>query len=250
MELKDKVALVTGAGKRIGYQLASKLARNGVRVAIHYASSSRGAEELAREIQATGGDARVFRADLTSADETEHLADEVTRAMGPYSILINNAAIFAHDDIDNFSQASWLTHINVNTLAPLLLARKMRQHMPPNTGGKIVNINDWHTARANYLSYGVSKAALAGLTKSLAVGLAPDIQVNQVELGQILPPSSSGNGDDDQPAHGRDNRHIGATKLVKRNGTADEVAETVLFLLTNDYLTGESIRITGGIDVW
>ena len=239
MDPSGKTALVTGAGQRIGRALAFALAESGAKVAVHYNSSESAAAETVSMVRAVGGEAEAFQADLADARQAYQLAARISRRYGPLHILVNNASLFGRQTVKDTTAADWDLYFAVNVRAPFLLAQAMAASLPAGSTGKVVNIGDWRTARRNRFTYGASKAALSGLTKSLAYALAPNIQVNEVALGAILPPA------DASPERPDQSRDTGATP-AGRMGTLNEVAQAVLALVHNDYITGERIHVDGG----
>ena len=151
--------------------------------------------------------------------------------------------MFARNSLDNISLSDWDKMMATNFKAPFLLAQLMKKNLPDNGFGKIINMGDWRTARKKRFSYGVSKSALSGLTKSLAVAMAPNIQVNEIALGAILPPVDSGV----TSAKSVPKMDLGP---ANRLGTADEISSAILSLINNDFITGEKIRVDGGRHIY
>lgn len=246
MDPNGKVALVTGAGRRVGRALALALGDAGCRVAIHYNRSDQDAQETAALISslAPGVQAITVQADLEHPAQVESLAASVAEQLGPIEILVNNASLFERAVIEYVSVDQWDRHFAINVRAPFLLAQSMRKQLASATGdagatGKIINLGDGHTARPGQFAYGVTKSALTGLTRSLALALAPQIQVNEVALGVILPPANVAL---DRP---REEIKIDLGP-ADRMGTLNEVANAVLMLVHNDFITGETINVDGG----
>jgi NAD(P)-dependent dehydrogenase (short-subunit alcohol dehydrogenase family) len=239
LELHGKTALVTGSARRVGRALALALAENGARVAVHYATSEDDAAETVATIRSMGHDAESFTADLEMPSEIERLVSEIGSRFGHFDILVNNASIFGRQDIDSTSVEDWDRYIAVNVRAPFLLSKALKLGLPDGSAGKIINLGDWRTARRNRFPYGVSKAALSGLTRSLAVALAPDIQVNEIALGAILPPVDS----PQDPERSQIKMDLGP---ADRMGTLNEVAGAMLSLIRNDFITGETLHVDGG----
>ena len=240
MRPQGKVALVTGAGVRVGRVIARKLADAGARVAVHYRSSEPEARQLADEISACGGEADLFRADLTDRAQAKALVTAVIDRFGALDILINNASVFRDLRIGETTDADWDENFAVNVTAPFILSRAMAEHLDGRPG-KIINLTDWKTTRPKRFAYGVSKAALSGLTRSLAASLAPAIQVNEVALGAILLPVTATPDENEELA-----RKLAARTPLGRLGTPEEVAHVVMTLIENDYMTGETIYVDGG----
>ena len=242
---------MTGAGNgRLGSHLARRLAERGARVALHFASSEEGALREVAAIEAAGGAAIAVQADLTDPDGAAALAGRVRSRWGGFNVLINSAAIFRRLDLAATTAAERDAHFALNLRAPFLLARIMQNDLPPDAAGKVINIGDWHTANPTHFPYGVAKAALSGLTRSLAVAMAPRVQVNELALGAILAPAGGVERGDPSQWHGRHPEHIAQQRLVKRLGHSDEVGAAMLALIENDYITGQTLNITGGVDVW
>jgi pteridine reductase len=248
MDLKNRIVLITGAARRVGRVLALELAARGARLALHYHRSKAEAEELKRQLENTGGVAEIFAADLAAFAETNSLIERVHGHFGELDVLINNAAIFECTPLDELTEADWDRHLNINLKAPFFLcrnaARFMRQStIPERRGGRIINIADAEIAHPwpAYLPYSISKAALVTMTRGLARTLAPDIQVNALGPGTVLPPLDDEAQDIEQAI-----RRI----PLKRLGSPTDIAQAVCFLLENgDYLTGAFIPIDGGSSI-
>ena len=232
-------ALVTGSGHRVGRALALALTEAGANVAVHYNSSEEAAAETVSALKMAGGRAEAFQADFTDAAEVERLFEAVNARMGPVQILANNAARYERGELSSSAVEEWDRCMAVNVRAPYLLARAMANALPEGLTGKIVNIGDSRTIRRERFVYGVSKAALRGLTMSLAESLAPAIQVNEIALGAVLQPTDTPRGD--RPR--MDRIEYGP---IKRMGTLNEVAHTMMWLIENDYVTGETVHLDGG----
>lgn len=230
---------MTGGGRRVGRAITLALAEAGADVAVHYNLSGDDAAETASLARSFGVRAEVFRADLLDAGSTVRLIDDVARSLGTVSVLVNNASMFSTGRFEDTSLDEWERYMAVNVRAPFLLAQAMFRAMPAGSHGKVINLNDWRTARAKRFAYGASKAALSGLTRSLAVAMAPNVQVNELALGAILPPADLVVVDPAQPQE---------TKLgpAARMGTLNEVSAAVLALVENDFITGETLHIDGG----
>jgi NAD(P)-dependent dehydrogenase (short-subunit alcohol dehydrogenase family) len=237
IRLEGKMVLITGAAKRVGRALALAVARAGGDVVIHYGGSAAEADSLAAEIQAMGRYARLIQADLNDPDQVSQI---VPRALegGPLFALVNNASIFEPLGWRDTSLESWNRHLMVNLTAPFLLSQALARSLTPGDTGRIVNLLDWRALRpgADHFPYTISKAALAALTRSLAQALAPQVTVNGLALGAILPPSD-----------GSASERILESVPARRWARLEEVEQALLFLLTGpDYITGEVIHIDGG----
>jgi NAD(P)-dependent dehydrogenase (short-subunit alcohol dehydrogenase family) len=232
---KNKVALVTGSGKRIGKHIAISLAKTGSKVIIHYNESEEEALKTTEIINSNGGSAYPIKANLESSNEIFMMVDSIKKKYGNLDIIINNASKFNKDTVENIEVPEWDKMMAINFKAPFILAHLMYKNFNKKNIGKIINIGDWRTARKKRFSYGVSKSALSGLTKSLAISMAPSIQVNEIALGAILSPSDSKT---------KVKINLGPSN---RPGTLEEVYCTVISLITNDFITGEKIVVDGGL---
>jgi NAD(P)-dependent dehydrogenase (short-subunit alcohol dehydrogenase family) len=237
MSLKDKLVLITGAALRVGRELALSVARAGADVVIHYRTSQAEAQSLYDEIASTGRQAFLLQADLGVPSELEILIRKAT-AFGPLYALVNNASIFEPLTWQSTTLDAWNRHLMVNLTAPFLLSQAFARSLPAGQTGRIVNLLDWRALRpgADHLPYTISKAALAALTRSMAVALAPNITVNGLALGAVLPPSTG-----DTPASLLKNVPAG------RWAELDEVCQALIFLLDGPtFVTGEIIHLDGG----
>ena len=190
--LLDKMILVTGAARRVGRLLALACARAGANVIVHYGHSEENARETAEEISKLGRRAWKISADLNKSSEVDSLIDQ-TGKLGVLYALINSAAIFDPVRLKDTDLETWQRHFNINLTAPFLLSKAFAGQIDENGHGRIVNILDWRALRPNkdHFPYVISKAALAAMTRSLAIELAPNITVNGIALGAILPPENS-----------------------------------------------------------
>jgi NAD(P)-dependent dehydrogenase (short-subunit alcohol dehydrogenase family) len=237
MSLAGKHVLITGGVRRIGKALTLGVARAGAIVSIHTGSSIDEGLQLLAEIREQGHEAYLVQSDLSDPEQAVDLVRKACQPK-PLDALINNAAIFEHLTWENTDIDSWQRHLNVNLTAPFLLSQAFARQIPTKGTGRIVNILDWRALRpgADHLPYTISKAGLTALTQALAVGLAPNIQVNGIALGAILPPSD-----------GSDTANIVKNVPAQRWSTLEEVVDTLLFLLDGPvYITGEIIYLDGG----
>ena len=170
MNLKGKSILITGAGVRLGREMALTLARQGSTVLVHYNSSIQPAEQVKTEIESLGGKAHLVQADLSSPESTQELIMQL-RSFQPLFGLINSASIFAPLDLASTTLESWETHFRINLTAPFLLCQAFPSMIEAGGTGRIVNILDWRALRPgkDHLPYTISKAALTALTQSLAI---------------------------------------------------------------------------------
>jgi pteridine reductase len=237
MSLIDKKVLITGAARRVGRELALAVAKAGGDVVIHYGHSKTKAESLRSEVAALGRSASLLHADLDDPSQVETLVSRATEN-GPLFALVNNAAIFEPLTWESSNLESWNRTLMINLTGPFLLSQSFARLLPPGETGRIVNMLDWRAFRpgADHLPYTVSKAALAALTSSLAVALAPRITVNGLALGAVLPPED-----------GAIPPNFLKQVPAGRWADLDEVAQALIFLLEGPaYITGEVIHVDGG----
>jgi pteridine reductase len=240
MNLQGKVALVTGAGKRVGQAIALALAERGATLAIHYRSSRAGAEEAAARIIEQRGRAQIFGAELERVDEIERMVASVIVAFGRLDVLVNSASVFYRKPLEELTERDWDINLNTNLKAPFFLSKFAGVAMRRQGAGKIINIGDWAAVRPynNYLPYTVSKSGLVGLTRALAKALAPEVQVNCVALGPVMPPGEYGPEEIER---------LRLATLTKTMGSAGDVARAVLFLCEGtDFATGSTLMLDGG----
>jgi pteridine reductase len=233
--LQYKTILITGAALRLGRVFALACARAGADVVIHHGHSDSDAETLRAEIAGFGRRAFIFQADLRDSSAAQGLIPQINEST-PLHFLVNSAAIFEPLTFDLTSIRDWEKHLAINLTAPFILSQSFARQA--EEGARIVNIVDWRALRpgADHFPYTVSKSALAAMTKSLAVALAPKIIVNGLALGAILPPTD-----------GNKNPEIIKNVPMKRWARIDEVEQALLFLLTSPtYITGEIIHLDGG----
>jgi NAD(P)-dependent dehydrogenase (short-subunit alcohol dehydrogenase family) len=239
MSLSGKIILVTGAGVRIGRALALGVARSGAQVVLHYYHSTDEAQEVLVQIHEMGGQGWLLQADLGDVQQTAGLIERACQ-FGSLYALVNNAAIFEPLTWQDTNLQAWQHHLDINLTAPFLLSQAFARGLQPGQGGRIINLLDWRALRpgADHLPYTISKAALAALTRSMAIALAPHVLVNGIALGAILPPSNNTN-DARQP--------VLARVPAERWAELDEVVQTLIFLLDGpSYITGEVIHLDGG----
>ena len=243
-DLNGKVVLVTGAARRIGAAIVTRLHQNGARVAIHYRSSANEADGLATRLNNERADsAATFAADLLDMKQLSQLISDVMDWAGRLDCLVNNASTFYPTPVGSITEAQWDDLVGSNLKAPLFLAQAAVPHLRKN-GGTIVNMVDIHAQRPlrNHAVYGPAKAGLAMLTRSLAKDLAPDIRVNGVSPGAILWPED-GMSDAAQQT-------ILRQVPLQRPGNPDDIAGCVLYLLRDaTYVTGQIIAVDGGRSV-
>jgi pteridine reductase len=237
-ELAGRVAIVTGAGRRVGRELAVALGARGMHVIVHYNSSSLGAEETVRLIVRAGGRADAVRADLTDTREAERLVDRALAVRGSLDVLVNSAAVMRRTPLGETSAHDWDEMFALNVRAPYFLSQRAAPALRA-ARGNIVNIADlaaFETWPA-YVPHGITKSAVVQMTRALARVLAPEVRVNAVAPGVVLLPE--GWSDDDA-------ERLRATTPLGRLGSPEDVAAAMLYLLDAGYVTGEVITVDGG----
>ena len=238
MSLKGKTVLITGAAIRVGKAMALSAADAGANMILHYGSSEAEAAKTLAEVQAKGVQAEKIHANLNDTEETQKLIENAHDQFGQIDVLINNAAIFGSIGFLDTAIEDWQKHFQINLTAPFLLSQGFAKKLPEGSKGRILNILDWRALRpgADHFPYTISKSGLAALTKSLAISLAPNISVNGIALGAILPPSDGGLSE-----------KILKDVPLNRWATLEEVGETMRFLLEGpEYITGEIVHLDGG----
>jgi len=242
--LNGEVILVTGAARRIGAAIVTRLHEDGAAVAIHYRSSAKDADDLAARLNAARPDsAATFQADLLDLQQIPSLVAAVCDWHGRLDALVNNASTFYPTPVGSITEAHWDDLMGSNLKAPLFLSQAVTRELEKRRGA-IVNIVDIHSDRPlrNHAVYGPAKAGLAMLTRSLAKDLAPSIRVNGVSPGAILWPED-GLSDAAQQS-------ILRQVPLQRPGDPADIADCVLYLLRDaDYVTGQVIAVDGGRSV-
>lgn len=244
--LKGKTAVVTGAAVRLGRAVALNLADAGCDVLVHHHSHTDQAEEVAAAVRDLGRKAATVRADLSDpVGAAWAIFAAADTHFGGADLLVNNAAIYEPADFPAVSEDHWDRHLGVNLKAPFFLAQKFAEQFGASSdreAGCVVNVLCRRATRpsADDLPYTAAKAGLAALTKGLALRLAPAIRVNGVAPGEMLPPAGRGESADAWAAR------VARDTPLARPGGADPVAEAVRYLCEADYVTGETIHVTGG----
>lgn len=232
------VALVTGGGRRVGAAICRELATRGYRVAVHYHRSEEGARAVAEEIQQAGGEAEIFQADLYSRGEATGLIEKVSAAFGGLDLLVASAANFDRVRVDEVTDEAWDRALDLNLTAPMALARAAIPSLRERVGN-IVFITCASTIAPyrHYLPYQVSKAGLKQLMRVLAIELAPEVRVNAVAPGTVLPPEEMG---------AESIEALRAHIPLARIGRAEEVARAVVYLAGATWVTGQELLVDGG----
>ena len=239
MQLKGTVALVTGGAVRLGQAICIALAREGAHVFIHYNRSSGPAIELRDKIIAEGGVAAIGSGDLSDPSTSTAIIAQAVDSLGSVSLLVNSASGFPFDNIENATVDGWRSTMDLTLGSPLFLTQAFAAQIGEDAEGAVVNITDMKTMRPykQHLSYMLAKGGIDTLTRATALALAPNIRVNAVALGVVLPP----------PGEGQDYATALATDLpLQRVGGVDVVSDTVVFLARNDFITGEIVNVDGG----
>lgn len=238
MELENRVALVTGGARRVGRHIALALARAGADIALHYHGSERESTETADEIQAMGRRVARLQADLEDPVQAAQLAARAVDALGRLDVLVNNAALFESAAFLDITAADWDRVMAVNTRAPFLLLQATAPHLAASKG-VAVNIADVSGLRPwpAFPHHSVSKAALVHLTKVAARALAPDVRVNCIVPGTVLPPADY-TEEEVRESEGR--------TVLRRTGTPSDVTEALLFLIRSEFTTGAVVVVDGG----
>jgi pteridine reductase len=239
MELRGRVALITGAGRRLGRAMAAALADKGMTLAIHHHASSTGAHTLRDEIVAAGGRAVCFEADLTDAHAALALPSRVVAELGQLDVLVNSAAVMHRLGLEETTPEQWDAILNLNLRAVFFCTQGAAPALRA-ARGKVVNMADLAGLEPwpGFAAHSVSKAGVVMLTKVLALSLAPDVTVNAIAPGAVLVPDEYDEEERDRLAR--------ATPL-RRLGSPSDVVSALLYLLEGgDFVTGEVLVVDGG----
>jgi pteridine reductase len=237
-KLAGRVALVTGAGKRLGRAVALRLASEGADVAVHYGKSEAEAREVVGEIEKTGRRAAAFSADLTDVAAIQKLVQSVTSRFARLDILVNCAANFLQTKFGETSEATWDASLDTNLKAPFFCAQAAAPHLAKSGRGVIINFADiggllgW----TEFLPHSISKAGMIMLTRILAKELGPAVRVNAIAPGTITMPG-------DPPEWQSD--FIRRAPL-QRTGKPEEIADAVMYLVGAEFVTGHVLVVDGG----
>jgi NAD(P)-dependent dehydrogenase (short-subunit alcohol dehydrogenase family) len=235
MDLQGKTALVTGGARRVGEALSRALAAAGARVAVNYNASATEADALCKELPGS----RAYQADVSRVEDLEKLVKQIETDFGRLDVVVNSASSFESGPFSDVTEETFDQVIGVNLKGPFFLAQKAAPLMKRNSGGCIVNIVDLSALQPwpSYAPHSVSKAGLAHLTKILARALGPEIRVNAIAPGTVLPPDNydgtAGDGTSDR-------------RVVKPTGTPDDVARAMMYLIESDFVTGQIVVVDGG----
>lgn len=244
VDLRDKVALVTGSARRVGKVIALELAKQGVSILVHYhRAEPADVRETLQEIKSQGVDAFGVEADISQAEGVDRLFETLDERYRRLDIVVNSASVFQRRDLLDVSLEDWDLTMAVNLRAPFLITQRAARIMARNPipGGAIVNICDqgadgpWK-ARPHH---GISKAALWMLTQVSALSLGPGIRVNAIVPGPVMKPAGRETSDEDWAKKGQ-------RSALHRTGSAEDVARAVVFLCREDYITGELLHVNAG----
>lgn len=238
MNAPARVALVTGAGHRLGRALALGLGRAGMRVAVHYNASAFQAAETLRELRAKGTECEMFGADLSDPAGPATLVQAVHDTFGALDIVINSAAVMERTPLGEVSAEQWDAMFAINVRAPFFISQAAAPLMQER-GGVIINIADLAAFESwpAYVPHSITKAAVVKLTSALARVLAPAVRVNAIAPGTVLLPA----GWDPDSAE-----RLRASTPLGRLGDPEDVVEAMLYLLNAEYVTGETLIVDGG----
>jgi len=240
MDLKNKIAIVTGSAVRLGKAISLDLVSAGVRLVGHYYSSEKEARQLQNQVDFNGGEVKLVKADLRHPETPEKLLDAAIEAFGDVHILVNNAALFYKTPLGTVTEQDWDTFHDLNLKRLFFLTQTVAMHMKSKGSGKIINIGDTSALSPwpDYVPYAASKAGLVSMTAGLAKALAPEVQVNCVNPGPVMMPEDMAD---------EERRRAVEQTLLKREGSPEDIARTVRFLLEGtDYITGAVIPVDGG----
>lgn len=239
MDIKNKVALVTGGAHRVGKAITLMLARAGANVVINYHTSAAQAEATAEEVRALGAKPLIIQASIADYNQVKAMVGQVKIWFEGVDILINSADRWEKSPFPSEDIGPWERIIGTGVNGPYYVTNAFAPMMLERGGGAIVNIVDLSAWEAwpNFTAHAVAKSALLALTRQSALELGPTIRVNAVAPGPVLPPS------DYSP---KQIENVAARTLLNRWGSAEDVAQAVKFLIEADYISGETIRVDGG----
>jgi pteridine reductase len=240
VQAAGKIALVTGAARRVGKSIALALAQRGAHVVITYNTSAAEARATLQEIEAFGVQGMALQGNITHSGEVEAVVRQVMDRFGRIDILVNNASNYYKTPFETLTEVQWDDLVGTNLKGTFLVSKRVGDEMLKAGLGKMINLADWAGFRPyqDYIPYCVAKAGVIALTKALAKTLAPHIQVNAIAPGPVMLPEDFS----DQLREAV----VRATPL-KRIGTPTDVAQTVVFLVEgSDFITGAIIPVDGG----
>ncbi len=239
MTTSPRIALVTGAGKRIGRGIALALAAQGWAIGVHYNTSRADADEVVELIEQGGGRAAAVQGNLADPAAVDGIVPATREALGPPTCLINNASLFVGDELGALDRDLWDQHLNINVQAPVFLAQALANQLPDDVQGNIINIIDQRVWKLTplFFSYTISKSALWTATRTLAQALAPRVRVNAIGPGPAM-----------QSVHQTDDqfREQCEATALDRGTTPEEIAAAIGFILDAPAMTGQMIALDGG----
>lgn len=242
MNIKDKVIIVTGGARRVGRTICLFLAERGGKIVINYNKSEKHAKKLLNDLNRINHRSAIaVKADVSNSDEVQNMVESTIAHFKTIDILVNNAAIFFKTQLSDISEDDWDFFMDTNLKGPFLCSQKVVKIMSDKGSGKIINIVDSFVISKeteHYIPYMVSKAGLVMLTRTLASALAPDIHVNAIAPGPVLYPDHFTEEEKKQAVE---------NTALKRNGSPEDIAMGVIFLIESDYITGEVLHINGGM---
>jgi len=240
VEAAGKIAVVTGAARRVGREIALTLAERGMHVAITYHRSQAEAQQTLQEIEARGVRGMAVQGDITRRADIEAMVTGILDRFERIDILVNNASNYYKTPFATLTEEQWDDLVDTNLKGTFLMAKRVGDEMLKAGGGKIINLADWAGIRPykDYIPYCVAKAGVIALTKALAKTLAPTVAVNAVAPGPVMLPEDFTAGERDA---------VRRATLLKRLGSPRDVAQTVLFLIEgSDFITGATLVVDGG----
>ena len=239
MNLSGKTALVTGGARRVGRAISVALAGAGADVIINYRNSEAEAKQLVEELAAAGRSARAVRADVSKPAAIRELLDDIGSKNGKLDILVNNASLFESAPFAQISEHDWRRVLDVNLTGPFLVAQAALPLLEKGAVANIVNMLDLSALQAwpSYAHHSVSKAGLLQLTRVMARALAPNIRVNAIAPGTVLPPD----GYDGTAGDGTTDR-----RLVTPTGAPEDVIKALFYLIESEFVTGQVVVVDGG----
>lgn len=240
MNLKNKTALVTGGGIRLGRALALALAKEGVNLVIHYNRSQTPAEETAEQARGSGVDAITIGENFNYSEAVDNIYKKIHQHFEHIDILINNAALYLRGSGMDTNREIWESQFRVNLKTPFFLIQSFARQLPTHTQGRILNIADAQILqhKPDHFAYRLTKSALVEMTRMYALELAPNITVNALGLGIMLPLAGKGEADLDVYAK----KHV----PLKRAGNPQIAVENAIHLIKSDFITGAFLRVDGG----
>jgi NAD(P)-dependent dehydrogenase (short-subunit alcohol dehydrogenase family) len=239
MDLNGKVALVTGGAIRVGRAISLALAGAGADIVMNYNTSSDAAVQTAAEIEARGRQALAFQADVAKGDQVQAMVDAAIERFGRLDVLVNSASVWRRTPWEELTEELWDQKLDVDLKGAFLCAKAAAPHLAAHGDGAIVNIVDLSAFQPfpNFMAHSAAKAGLLNLTYSLAIELGPEIRANAIAPGPVLPP----------PGYSEKQIKAAANRTaLKRWGTAEDVAQAVLFLVQAGYITGVVLPVDGG----